>query len=109
MITEDGLEGIAFNMREYVKAACERYTSITRVKPLKGAAPPFCPEGSLTVAEDEVKGELADEACSVLVKDLWAARLAWPDLTKAITALASKVSKWTRNHDRMLHRLRCYM
>ena len=42
------------------------------------------------------------------MKDLWVARLARPDLTKAITALAAKVSKWTRNHDRMLYRLMCY-
>ena len=93
MVTEDGREGIAFNMREYVKAACERYAAIPGVKPLKGATTPFCPEGSLTIAEDEVKGELAAEACSVLMKDLWAARLARPDLTKAITCLSSKVSK----------------
>ena len=53
--------------------------------------------------------ELAREACSVLMKSLWAARLSRPDLTKAITALASKVSKWTKNHDRMLYRLMCYM
>jgi hypothetical protein len=106
---EDGSEGVAFNMREYVKAACERYLSIPGVKPLRQATTPFCPDGSLTAADDDVQGELAKEACSVLMKDLWAARLARPDLTKAITALASKVSKWTRNHDRMLYRLMSYM
>ena len=45
----------------------------------------------------------------MLMKDLWAARLARPDLTKAITALSSKVSKRTKNHDRMLYRLMCHM
>ena len=45
----------------------------------------------------------------MLMKDLRAARLARPDLTKAITCLSSKVSKWSRNHDRMLHLLMCYM
>ena len=45
----------------------------------------------------------------MLVKDLWAARLARPDLSKAITVLASKVSAWTRKHDRMLYRLMCNM
>ena len=109
VVLEDGSEGLAFNMREYVKAACERYSSIEGVKPLKPASTPFCPEGSLTVADDEVKGEVAKEACSVLMKDLWAARLARLDLTKAITALAARVSKWSRNHDRTLHRLMCYM
>ena len=54
---------------------------------------------------DDVQGELTTDACSVLMKGLWAAKLALPDLSKAITALASKVSKWTRNHGRMLYRL----
>jgi hypothetical protein len=109
VIMEDGSEGVAFNMREYVRAACERYLSIPGVKPLRQATTPFCPDGSLTAADDDIQGELAKEACSVLMKDLWAARLARPDLTKAITSLASKVSKWTRNHDRMLYRLMSYM
>ena len=109
VIIEGKGDGVAFNMRDYVKAACERYTSIPGVKPLKHAQTPFCSDGTLTAADDEVQGELAASACSVLMKDLWAARLGRPDLTKAITALASKVSKWSRNHDRMLYRLMSYM
>ncbi|MFY9237268.1 MAG: reverse transcriptase domain-containing protein, partial [Roseovarius sp.] len=109
VLRSDGSEAVAFNMRDYVRAACERYMAIDGVKALKAATTPFCPEGSLTAADDEERGELASEACSVLMKDLWVARLARPDLTKAITALSSKVSKWTKNHDRMLHRLMCYM
>jgi len=59
VVLEDGSEGLAVNMREYVRAACERYSSIEGVKPLKPASTPFCPEGSLTVADDEVRGEVA--------------------------------------------------
>ena len=65
VLLEDGTEGVAFNMRDHVKAACERYTSIPGVKPLKFAATSFCPDGSLTAADDAVQGELAKEACSV--------------------------------------------
>ena len=72
------------------------------MKPFRKVPTPFCAEGSLTAADDEVQSELAAEACSVLMKDLWVARLARPDLTKAMTDLAAKVSKWTRNHHRML-------
>ena len=96
-------------MRDYVRAACERYTSVLGVEALKYASTPLFPDGSLTAADDDVQGELAKEACSMLMKDLLAARLSRPDLTKSITALASKVSKWTKNHDRMLYRLMCYM
>ena len=59
--------------------------------------------------DDDIRGELADNACKVLMKCLWAGRLARPDIVKAITSLASKMQKWTRNHDKMLYRLMCYM
>ena len=85
VLREDGTEGVAFNIRDYVRAACERYTSIEGTKPFKPASTLFCPDGSLTAADDQVRGELAESACSVLMKDLWAARLGRPDLTKAIT------------------------
>ena len=42
------------------------------------------------------------------MKNLWAGRLARPDIVKPITALATKVQKWTKNCDRMLYRLMCY-
>ena len=88
VLREDGSEALAFNMREYVKAACERYAAIPGVKPFKAAATPFCPDGLLTASDDDVQGKLASSACSVLMKDLWDARLARPDLSKAITAFA---------------------
>ena len=43
------------------------------------------------------------------MKDLWGARLARPDLIRAVCRLASKVTKWTRNDDRRLRRLAEYM
>ena len=43
-ITEVEIEGVQ-----------HEYSSIEGVKPLKPASTPFCPEGSLTVADDEVK------------------------------------------------------
>ena len=54
VLKENGSEALASNMREYVKAACERYTSIPGVKPLKHAQTPFCSDGTLTAADDEV-------------------------------------------------------
>ena len=43
------------------------------------------------------------------MKNLYAARLSRPDLLKPINELAKSVTKWTRNHDRQLWRLMCYM
>ena len=56
VILDDGTEGLAFNMRDYTKAACERYAAIPGVKPYRQVPAPFCAEGSLTVADDEVQG-----------------------------------------------------
>ena len=43
------------------------------------------------------------------MKCLWLARLSRPDIMKAIGDLATKVQKWTRNCDKALHRLICYI
>ena len=43
------------------------------------------------------------------MKVLDGARLARFDLLQAVQVLAYKVSKWTINHDRQLHRLMCYI
>ena len=41
------------------------------------------------------EGHLASVACSLLMKVLWAARLARPDLLRAVIHLATKITKWT--------------
>ena len=43
------------------------------------------------------------------MKLLFAARLARPDLSVAITRLASKVTSWNLSHDRALKRLMQYV
>ena len=43
------------------------------------------------------------------MKALWFARLARPDCLRPIFHLATKVSCWTRNDDRKLYRLMCYI
>ena len=70
---------------------------------------PFCPPGSLVHADDCEQGELSGSACAILMKDLWLARLSRPDIQKPICDLASHVQSWTRNDDKKLHRLMCYM
>ena len=43
------------------------------------------------------------------MKHLWLGRLARPDLMKAITDLSSHLTKWSRNDDKRLYRLVCYL
>ena len=69
----------------------------------------FPPEGSLLFADDDETGELAAVACSILMKLLWLARLSRPDILKPVCELASKITKWTRNSDKELFRLICYV
>ena len=43
------------------------------------------------------------------MKNLWVARLARPDIQKAIGHLASRIQCWSRNDDKRLHRMVCYL
>ena len=101
-------DAVVFDMIDYAQQAVDLYTSITGSK-LKPAATPFCPEGSLIPADDEASGELAPNACKILMKALWLGRLARPDIVKPIGDVASCVQKWSRNNDKQLHRLICYI
>lgn len=59
--------------------------------------------------EDKVSGHLASIASRVLMKILYAARMARYDLLRPTCYLATKVTKWTRRCDRLLHRLVSYI
>ena len=101
-------DAVVFDMIDYAQQAVDLYTSITGCK-LKPAATPFCPEGSLIPADYDASGELAPNACKILMKALWLGRLARPDIAKPIGDMASCVRKWSRNNDKQLHRLICYI
>jgi hypothetical protein len=96
-------------MPDYVRSTCELYESLPGSKKLKSAPTPFVNEGSLNPEDDESKGELTINASKILMKALWVARLARPDLLKPITALARNVQSWSINCDKQLYRLMCYM
>ena len=56
------------------------------------------------------QGVLASVACSCFhEKDVWAARLARPDLLRAINHLATNVTEWTSKFDTMMCRLMGYI
>ena len=103
------VDGMAFNMEDYVQQTVQKYVDCAGSAPLKKVPTPFVAEGSLNPSDDEVVGELQNSACGVIMKSLWVARLARPDVFKPINDLSSKVSKWTKNCDKQLHRLICYL
>ena len=60
-------------------------------------------------SESLSRGNLAPPAASVLMKLLYAARIARFDLLRSINALARNVTKWTKDDDARLHHLMCYV
>ena len=60
-------------------------------------------------ATDKPRGALAPHAASILMKLLYAARIARFDLLRAINTLARNVTKWTISDDAKLHHLMCYV
>ena len=59
--------------------------------------------------EDEKSGRLQPIASKVLMKILFAARMARYDLLRATQSLASRVTKWSEDCDIGLHRLVSYI
>ena len=59
--------------------------------------------------DDGNRGSLAPHAASILMKLLYAARIARFDLLRSINTLARNVNKWTSNDDARLHHLMCYV
>jgi hypothetical protein len=55
------------------------------------------------------RGALADKAASLVMKCLWCARIARPDVCVAVTKLARHICKWSPEDDRRMHRLICYL
>ena len=96
-------------MVDYAQQTVDLYLSITGSQKLRHAPTPFCPEGSLVPSDDNIKGELAPNASKILMKALWLGRLARPDIIKPIGDMATQVQKWSRNNDKQLHRLICYV
>ena len=94
-------------MREFLLDAVAQYLGETGEKSLSAARTPYLPENSSPKGGEE-PGVHAKTCSSHLMKLLFAARLARPDLVDAITLRASKVTSWNKSHDRALHRLMQY-
>jgi hypothetical protein len=95
-------------MREFLLDAVARYMEETGEKTLSGARTPYLPE-NFSPKGGEEPGAFAKSCSSHLMKLLFAARLARPDVLVAMNRLASKVTTWNLSHDRALRRLMQYV
>ncbi|CAE7767551.1 unnamed protein product [Symbiodinium sp. CCMP2592] len=104
---------IEYDMKSFLEQAVQKYKDLAGPKyhTLKSASTPFADEKIARPIDDEAeaKGELAPIASRVLMKLLFAARMARYDLLRAVQGLASRVTKWSAECDRALHRLMCYV
>ena len=80
-----------YDMTDFAENACKAYEELSGCT-LKKAATPYLPEGSLVDSDFEDRGQMAENASRVLVKILWSARLARPDLMKGISDLTRRIT-----------------
>jgi hypothetical protein len=106
---------IKYNMRDFMEQCVERYLELAgKDTKLRNVETPFLDENKIDFDDPDnpdcqAKGVLAPVASSVLMKCLYAARMARYDILRAVTQLAKMVTKWNRQCDKMLHRLICYI
>ena len=104
---------VYYDMKNFLESCVEAYCTLAKVdkSSLKRVSTPFI---DLKIAkpvesEKEPVGRLQPIASKVLMKILFAARMARYDLLRATQALASRVTKWSRECDDALHRLVSYI
>ena len=103
---------VEYNMEDFLKQCVSSYLELAKLKEgdLNPVKTPFLDDSKFSDKDDiPGQGTLKDIAARVLMKILYCARLARFDLLKAISNLATKVTRWSKNCDRMLHQLVCYI
>ena len=88
------------------EATVQEYLRVANGPKMKVVASPFLSKGF--VGADE-RGALAASASSILMRLMWLARLARPDLLRVVTWLATMVQSWTQACDAYLYRAMCYL
>ena len=94
-----GVQRMEWKMTGFLQQCVDLYKDIAgeKGKRLKGADTPFLSvsvDDMAAVAEGPTRGELAPIASRVLMKILYAARMARYDLLRATCFLAARIAKW---------------
>ena len=91
-------------MSSYAQQVVELYSELAGVeKDSLKAVPTPCLAESAIIDDDLVAGSMQPHASCALMKALWLARLARPNIYFVVIRLASFVTRWTRWHDEVLH------
>ena len=104
------LTKVVFNMTNYMQSALDQYAEVARAA-LTKADSPYAPR----LADEEIDkllsepGDLAPHAASLIMKLMYAARMACPHVATIVSKMSSRITRWTREDDRRLHRVYCYL
>ena len=73
------------DIADFIQNAINHYMEVTgNSREPKMANTPFCPAGTLLIIDYEARGELAKGCHSVVMKNMWVARIARPDFTETL-------------------------
>ena len=110
-IGDKKLKQMVYDMEPFMVSCVDKYLEAAGKdkSSLKYAATPFLDDDRLPEVDEADRGALQPIASSILMKILYAARMARFDLLKAVSNLAKKVTKWNSNCDKQLHRMICYI
>ena len=104
------VECVEYDMSDFLKSCVARYLDLAGKgeNTLRTVPTPFIEITQDSTAQ-ESSGELQPIAARVLMKILYAARMARFDLLRPTCYLATKITKWSPWCDRSLHRLVSYI
>ena len=102
---------VIYDMSSFLQQALTSTIAGPEYRNLKKVSTPFFDDkiARPVETEAEAKGKLAPIASRVLMKLLFAARMARYDLLRAVQGLASRITKWSSDCHKALHRLMCYI
>ena len=104
------LTHVTFDMEQYFRSAIDDYLNLSGTT-LSKVASPFAPrvDGEALARLTSEAGEMAEHAAHCVMKLMYGARMALPYLCVIISRLSSQISRWTKDSDRRLHRVYCYL
>ncbi len=100
---------IEYDMSDFFQSCVVKYLKLSKVDKsrLKPVETPFLED--LPEEENAPAGDLKPIANNKFMKILYGARVCRYDLLRAVCVLATKDTTWTKQCDRQLHRLMCYI
>ena len=107
----DKIKGWGLDMTGHAEQCVQRYCELTGANPknFKKVATPCMGDHQFTDSEMQEKGKLSDVAARAVLKCLYLASVARPDILWTVNLLARNVTKWTKACDRRMERLISYI